>query len=135
MYKQSNFSKNEDTITANVDIVNLKSYLRRIVNFYMKGNVVEVPSGTIIYQYCSLDKWRAYNDDPAGVDNDFNSGNAFPGHRPALQMRNDDGTSAFYNSTIQGACKKQSRLSKNENTLVKNSKEDESISVDGDIYL
>ena len=37
MYNQSNFSKSEDdnTITANVDVVNLKDYLRRIVNFYM----------------------------------------------------------------------------------------------------
>ena len=70
-----------------------------------------------------------------GISNDFASGEAFPGHRPALQIRKDDDSSSFYNSTIQGACRKQSKLSKNKNTVVKNSKPDESLNLDGDLYL
>lgn len=32
-----------------VDVTNLKDYVKVIINKYMKGNIVEVPSGAIIW--------------------------------------------------------------------------------------
>lgn len=113
MYNQDDCDIIDGTINSKVNIKNLKDYIKSTVSSYLQGNVVEVPSGAIIYQYCSLEKWRAYNDDPSGNSTDLVGGTGFAGHRPALQIRQDDGSSPFFNSTIQGACRKQSRLSKN----------------------
>lgn len=90
-----------------VDVTNLKDYVKVIINKYMKGNIVEVPSGAVIWQYCSLDKWRAFGDN--GQAN-FDSG--YPGHRPSLETRSPSNDNPFFNTTIQGACRKQNKLSK-----------------------
>lgn len=90
-----------------VDVTNLKDYVKVIINKYMKGNIVEVPSGAVIWQYCSLDKWRAYGDNGQA---DFDSG--YPGHRPSLETRSPDNENPFFNTTIQGASRKQNKLSK-----------------------
>lgn len=99
----------ETALDAYVDVTNLKDYVKVIINKYMKGNIVEVPSGAVIWQYCSLDKWRAYGDDGRA---DFSSEAGYPGHRPSLETRVVDNRNPFFNTTIQGACKKQNKLSK-----------------------
>ena len=92
-----------------VNVTNLKDYVKVIINKYMKGNTVEVPSGAVIWQYCSLNKWRAYGD--TGRAN-FKNNLDYPGHRPALETRSPSNDNPFYNTTIQGACRKQNKLSK-----------------------
>ena len=41
-----------------VDFVNIKDYIKEKLEKYLKGNVMEVPSGTVIYHACSLSTWR-----------------------------------------------------------------------------
>lgn len=95
---------------ANVD--NLKEYVKKIIDKYMKGNVIEVPSGAVIWQYCSLEKWRAQDESPKGDATKLCEG-GYPGHRPSLQIKDDNGKNPFFSSTIQGVCKKINRLRKN----------------------
>ena len=85
-----------------------------MVEKFMKGNVVEVPTGAVIWQYCSLDKWRAETETYDGNDIDLVSGSGFPGHRPSMQIRENssyESTNPFFNTLVQGACRKQTYLS------------------------
>ena len=131
MYKQDNFDiidvedvKNFDIIDgendkkhhyihhSKVDVVNLKNYVKKMIDKFMKGNVVEVPTGAVIWQYCSLDKWRAEKESADGDSIDMGN-NGYPGHRPPMQQRQYSlqHVNPFYNTTIQGACRKQTYLS------------------------
>jgi hypothetical protein len=94
-----------------VDTVNLKDYVKQMILKYMKGNVVEVPSGAVIWQYCSLEKWRAHNESSKGDATDLCNG-GFPGHRPPLQIKETQKNNIFGASTIQGVCRKINRLKK-----------------------
>lgn len=100
-----------------VDVVNLKEYVKQIILKYMKGNVVEVPSGAVIWQYCSLEKWRAHNESTTGDATDLCSG-GYPGHRPSLQIKESQTNNIFGASTLQGVCKKINRLRKTSNGIV-----------------
>lgn len=53
---------NVKTIDANVGVVNLKEYVNEVIQKYMKSTLVEVPTGAIINQFCSLEKWYAHPD-------------------------------------------------------------------------
>lgn len=106
-----------------VDVVNLKNYVKQIILKYMKGNVIEVPSGAVIWQYCSLEKWRAHNESPTGDATDLCSG-GYPGHRPSLQIKESQSNNIFSASTIQGVCKKINRLRKTSNGIITPPKED-----------
>jgi hypothetical protein len=104
--------KERTALDSYVDVTNLKDYVKVIINKYMKGNIVEVPSGAVIWQYCSLEKWRAYGDNGQAK---FESGegiSGFPGHRPSLETRSPSNDNPFFNTTIQGASRKQNKLSK-----------------------
>lgn len=115
-----------DILDCNVDFVNIVDYVRKVIQKYTKTNIIEVPTGTVIWQYCSLDKWRAYKD--AG-SSDIQTLSSFPGNRPTLQIRTEiskvsdqenPSTSSeteyfleqrpYFNSLIQGACKKINKL-------------------------
>lgn len=96
----------KELLDCRVDIVNLKEYIKTKINDFLNGNVKEVPSGTVIWQYCSLKKWYSRNTDP----NDGTSWKNFAGNRPALMLREDDGYQKFFNTLIQGACKKVNHL-------------------------
>lgn len=107
-------------LDCHVDVENIVDYVKLVIEKYLRGNIIEVPTGTVIWQYCSLDKWRAYKDDGMGVPLGHLSPN-YPGNRPTLETRaesqrddkgNDipDTVKPFYNSIIQGACKKINRL-------------------------
>jgi hypothetical protein len=41
------------------DFVNIKDYIKEKLEKYLKGNIKEVPSGTVIYHACSLKTWRS----------------------------------------------------------------------------
>ena len=103
-------------IDSEVNILNLKDYVKDIIKKFMKSNVVEVPTGTVISQYISPQKWYAKSDSGNGEDlTDEN----FVGHRPSMGQRNyeasssnnDGGSNMRWNSsTTQGACLKTNRL-------------------------
>lgn len=106
------------TIDSNVGIVNLKEYVFDMIGKYMKTSIVEVPTGTIINQFCSLDKWYSYPD--YGLQDDLITDKSYPGHRPAMMAKrntelisNKSSSSAqnpFLQSTIMGASKKINKL-------------------------
>ena len=113
------------TVDANVGIVNLKEYVMDVISKYMKSSIVEVPTGTIINQFCSLEKWYGYPDlGDDGQSKDANgqfSNDGYPGHRPAMMAKrnaslvlDDSSTSsdnnAFLQTTIMGACRKVNKL-------------------------
>ena len=87
----------------------------------MNSSLVEVPTGTIINQFCSLDKWYAAPE--FGETDDLISNSSYPGHRPAMMCKRDNGMyteedyeseevwkNVFKDSTILGACKKINKL-------------------------
>ena len=105
-------------IDCNVGVVNLKGYVQEIINKFLKSSLVEVPTGAIVNQYCSLKKWYAYPD--SGTIDDLTD-ESYPGHRPAMMSKRDVGMlpnndgdkdvkNAFIQSTILGACKKINKL-------------------------
>lgn len=102
------------TIDAHVGIVNLKEYVTETINKYMQNSMIEVPTGTIINQFCSLEKWFASPDSGSGNDQ-------FTGHRPAMMNKRDVGMipnsagdgvmgNPFVQSTVMGACRKINKL-------------------------
>lgn len=114
MYNQDNFDIINGIHHAKVDVVNLKKYVKKMIDKFMRGNVIEVPSGAVIWQYCSLDKWRAETENVEGNSINLEGGAGFPGHRPSMEMRenhNSESSNPFYNTLIQGACRKQTYLS------------------------
>ena len=112
------FYKKGQVLDCNVDVVNLREYVLDVIKKFSQDNIIEVPSGTVIWQYCSLEKWRAYGD--IGTGDGFNKElSIYSGHRPSLENRNpiksdnmdevkkmNKANNVFQNSTIQGASKK-----------------------------
>ena len=96
----------KEMLDCHVDIVNLKDYIKTKINDYLNGNVKEVPSGTVLWQYCSLKKWYARSIDP----NDGSSYKNYAGNRPAMMLRQESSDEKFFNTLIQGACKKINHL-------------------------
>ena len=117
-------------IDCNVGIVNLKNYVSKIINQYLNSSIVEVPTGTIINQFCSLEKWYAAPETETLDDlslsiseNSSQSTSSYAGHRPAMMCKRDVGMNVnssdnsynswknpFPESTILGACKKINKL-------------------------
>ena len=121
----------ETHIDAEVDLVNLKDYVKDIIKKYMKSNVVEVPTATIIHQYISPEKWYAKSD--SGSGNEINDEN-FVGHRPCMEQRNfqsnakndaNSSSSRWNSSTLQGASLKINRLNIGEDVSPKERGEDD----------
>ena len=114
MYNQDNFDTIGGIHHSKVDVVNLKKYVKKMIEKFMRGNVIEVPSGAVIWQYCSLDKWRAETENADGNSIDLQNGAGFPGHRPSMQIRENltyETANPFFNTLVQGACRKQTYLS------------------------
>lgn len=133
-YKESSDTTNitwesaKKVIDCNVGIINLKGYVQELIEKYLESSLVEVPTGTVINQFCTLEKWYAYPDDGTkDVMLDDSSellGSSFPGHRPAMMSKRDVGMlaqtdpnnskvdikNAFVQSTILGACKDINKL-------------------------
>lgn len=130
----------EKVLECNVDMVNFKDYIKKSIRKFTGNNVTEVPSGTVIWQYCSLDKWRAIDID--GTGNDITS-TSFPGHRPLLEYRTRTSEESgiptetlFYSNTIQGASRKENRLRNKGNILQEKDMENGSMTLhDDNTYL
>ena len=106
MYNQDNYQIQDNIKDCFVTTVNLRDYIKEKIRLYLDNNVVEVPSGAVIWQYCSLDKW--YASMAAGDSTDLKGG--FPGHRPPMNIRNHASYHQFYDTLIQGACKNVNHL-------------------------
>lgn len=109
-------------IDAEVDIFNLKDYVKELIAKYMKSNTVEVPTGSVIWQYISLAKWYGTND--AGTGN-FLTNDCNVGHRPNMSQRSTtEGNTIWNDSTIQGASRKSNKLSVRNNRYKEQTEED-----------
>lgn len=93
IYNQENFKlagNNKDCI---ISIDNIKNYVNnRLVN-YVNDNKRELPAGTIVSQYCSLDKWYCLNN-KGEIDEA-----SWQGYRPAMYKA--DAPFTYWNN-IQG---------------------------------
>ena len=109
MYNQDNFDwnnkKNNDVRDCFVTTQNFREYIKEKINQFLNGNVVEVPTGTVIHQYCSLQKW--YASDVAGDSNKFED---FPGNRPPMNLRQKQPSDQFFETLVEGACKDVNHL-------------------------
>ena len=72
--------KTNKTIDSFVDVINLKEYVKDKLTQYLKGNIVEVPTGTIINQYIDLKKWYCIGN---------NSGTGSLGNNPPMGIIQD----------------------------------------------
>ena len=69
MFRQDDYRNVKDYTNVNgvkhyfTDFVNINDYIKEKLNKYLKGNIMEVPSGTVIYHACSLNTWRSDVDD------------------------------------------------------------------------
>lgn len=95
---------------AIVKLTNLKDYVMDKIGAYIKYNTTEIPPGTIINQYCSLDKWYCRTD-----GNIFDDSENWQGYRPAL-----GGVSTTFSesNTVQGAYSKTTKLEYNMSSYV-----------------
>lgn len=87
MFRQDDYRNIDGIKHYFTDFVNIEDYIKDKLNKYLKGNIMEVPSGTVIYHACSLDTWRS-------PMTEYDKG-------PAMQQRGKN-----YPWSIQGACKK-----------------------------
>lgn len=85
LYNQESYRKSDTEKQCIVSVKNLKDYVISKVGDYIKYNTTEVPSGTIINQFCSLEKWYCSNN---GEVDDYG---AYQGYRPALGSREPGG--------------------------------------------
>lgn len=79
IYRQENYHKNGQNTDCFVNVENLKQYVDKKLEYYLYHNKTEVPSGTIISQYCSLDKWFCLDENNNVDDTDL-----WEGYRPAM---------------------------------------------------
>jgi hypothetical protein len=86
VYDQENYEKSEDSniIDCKVTLENIKDYISEKVEDYLKLQVPTVPTGTIISQFCDLDKWFCVVDSSTtGLKMDDFS-NTWQGYRPSM---------------------------------------------------
>ena len=88
-------------LDCHVDITNLKDYIKQKIAYYLNGNVIEVPSGAVIWQYVSPKKWYGGGTSPDGT-----TMKDYAGNRPSMSLRVDDSEEKYFKSLIQGACRK-----------------------------
>ena len=118
--------KKDTNIDAEVDIYNLKDYVKEIISKYMKSNTVEVPTGTVIWQYISPQKWYGTGDSGSGngeyttLTKDCNVG-----HRPNMGQRSTtEGNTIWNDSLIQGVSQKTNKLSVRNNRYKEKTEDD-----------
>lgn len=65
IHKQDNIDEHNllenNVLDSFVDGVNLKDYIKGMIDKWMGSNTVEVPSGNVIWQYINLEKWYSYS--------------------------------------------------------------------------
>lgn len=107
VYNQEWYEKNNDEpIISTVKIRNLEEIVKERLEKYLQNSVVEMPTGSVIWQYVNLKKWYASDDTGEEIE--------YSGARPKLMNpgKNSpvDDKYVFYSSKIQGVTKKINRL-------------------------
>ncbi len=97
IYDQENYKYNNfNTKDCYISIENIRDYVnKRLVN-YVNANNRELPSGTLVSQYCNLDKWFCIKSD----DRTINDRDCWQGYRPAM-YQSPDAPFSYWNN-IQG---------------------------------
>lgn len=103
-YDVHNYDEN-GVLDSYVDVINLKSYVKDRIAQYVNSNISEVPPGTVMFQYISLNKW--YGLTTSGDEED--EGEGMTGHRPP--MNRVDYVGDFKSTIYQGISKKINQLS------------------------
>lgn len=114
--QEFNHKDNKGNIISKTQIRNLVDIVKNRLEKYLQNSVIEMPVGSVIWQYINLNKWYAADDDGNMVK--------YAGHRP--KMLNDTKENAsntsypFYSSRIQGVSKEINRLAGNRANRVVN---------------
>lgn len=106
IYNQENYYLSEDGKQKDciVKVENLRDYVFERLDNHFKRKMTLLPSGTIVSQYCNLDKWFCVK-----TDNTIDDFNAWQGYRPAM-ISTASAPYSFFN-TIQGkACRGETFL-------------------------
>ena len=96
LHEQEDYEKNGAYKDCKVKLENLKEYVYKQVGRYLQANATSVPTGTIISQYCNLDKWYCWDKDVENI-NDLDK---WQGYRPA--MTNSTYAPYSYYNVVQG---------------------------------
>lgn len=107
VYDQEWYEKNNsDPIISTIKIKNLEEIVKQRLEKYLQNSVVEMPTGSVIWQYVSLKKWYALDDTGDEIE--------YSGARPKLVAPGKnapaDDNYVFHSSKIQGVSKKINRL-------------------------
>ena len=84
IYEQEQYVKDGDRRDCFVTNQNIKKYISERINTFVNGNAAGLPTGTIVSQYCSLDKWFCL-----GKGNEIANENEWEGYRPAMYAVGD----------------------------------------------
>lgn len=103
-----------------VKLANLGEYITDKISSYIKFNTTEIPTGNIVQQYCSIDKWycRTNNGDINDSDT-WGDNKSWQGYRPALgnstpSTKAKEVASAYaYDNTEQGVFSNDLRIKYN----------------------
>lgn len=119
-YSQENYNYDynpEDTNSnkdCTISIKNLSDYVHSKVDEYLSTNEAPVPTGTIVNQYCSLDKWFCWDsstneiDDFGSEEKDKSKFDGWQGYRPS--MYNNSSNYAYFNLINNRAIKTDTQL-------------------------
>lgn len=107
VYNQEWYEKNgSNPIISTVKIRNLEEIVKQRLEKYLQNSVVEMPTGSVIWQYVNLKKWYALDDTGDEIE--------YSGARPKMvapgKNAPTDDKYVFYSSRIQGVSKKINRL-------------------------
>ena len=115
IHRQENYKKKGECIDSYVNFENLKDYVAGRVEEYFRNNNVTIPTGTIISQYCNLDKWYCIDLDNVDESSELphvrqlNDGDWWEGYRPAMQV-GPKTPYAYFNIIQNGAYKSEAYL-------------------------
>lgn len=98
--------KTENILSSTVKIRNLKDAVKERLEKYLQNSVVEMPIGSIIWQYISLAKWYGLSDTGDEIE--------LCGNRPKMAFTGkesvDDSNYVFHSSRVAGISKEINRL-------------------------
>lgn len=77
-FDQEDAIHGETAIDCPIKLKSIRELVRNKIQEYLDQNISPVPTGTIISQYCNLDKWFCY------VDGNFDDYRNWQGYRPSM---------------------------------------------------
>lgn len=96
-------------VDAIADVENMVEYVKQKIGLIKNGNFIEVPTGSVIWQYCSIDKWYGINTTIENAATDVPQDGYYPANNPPMERQWQTNSSVKLNvlgySTIQGVSK------------------------------